>query len=370
MKRHRRSKKYRVKEFYSSKANSKKFVSFTVTKDTIRKGMAILMVVFLLPFVNGLWSWTGFMDFFTKAGVSSVLPFFEGDKESMADIGEFLVYSGVSPLFRVADKNEEIPKVNIKPYEEKIKSTSNVSNGVDLKNETDYSIDIVSILAEEMVFNTLNPKVLIVHTHGSESYTPSEKYTYEPSGNYRTQDKNFNVIRVGEELASHLRKKGIEVIHDKTINDHPSYNDSYNKTEKIIKNHISKDRNIVFVFDIHRDAVGDGDNIVKFVSEIKGRQMAQAMIVCGTDTNLTNPDWRENLKVAVHMQNMFENTYPGLFRPLNIRKERFNMHLTKGSLLFEIGTNGNTLDEALATAGILGDGIGDFINNHAIKQDT
>ncbi len=363
MKRNRRAKKYKVKGFYSKRADSKKFISFTVTKESLRNGIAILIVLILIPLAGRLWTGQKMANFIIEAGISSVLPFIERDKSTF-DIGEFVVYNGVSPLFGVASKREEVPEVDIKQYEEKIKSTANVSNGLDLKNETDYSIDIPQILADEIVFDTPNPKVLIVHTHGSESYTPSEKYTYEPNGNYRTQDKNFNVIRVGEELASHLVKKGIEVIHDKTINDHPSYNDSYNKTEKIIKKHLSQDSDIVFVFDIHRDAVGDGENIVKFVSEINGKDMAQAMIVCGTDTNLTNPDWRENLKVAVHIQSMFENTYPGLFRPLNIRKERFNMHLTKGSLLFEVGTNGNTLDEALATAGVLGDGIGDFINSH------
>ena len=111
MKRHRRSKKYKAKDFYSSKANAKKFVSFTVTKDTLRNGVAVLMVLFLLPFINGLWAGTRFMEFFIKAGVSSVLPFFEGDKDPMVNIGEFLVYSGVSPLFRVTNKKEEFRKL-------------------------------------------------------------------------------------------------------------------------------------------------------------------------------------------------------------------------------------------------------------------
>ena len=34
-------------------------------------------------------------------------------------------------------------------------------------------------------------------------------------------------------------------------------------------------------------------------------------------------------------------------RQINLRKERFNEQMTVGSLIVEIGTNGNTLSEAL-----------------------
>ena len=234
------------------------------------------------------------------------------------------------------------------------------TNGVEIKNETDFSVDTLSYLSEPIHINR-NSKVLIVHTHGSESYTPSKKYPFEHSGNYRSQNKEYNMIRVGEKLADALKSKGIQVIHDKTINDYPSYNDSYNKTERVIKSYLEKDKDIAFVFDIHRDAAGSADNIIKFTADIEGEKVAQVMTVCGTNANLDNPNWMQNLHLAVHIQNYFNINYPGLLRPLNLRKERFNMHLTTGSLLFEIGTNGNTLEEALMAADILGKGIGDFI---------
>ena len=222
---------------------------------------------------------------------------------------------------------------------------------------------MASILSQNQITVPKDAKVLIVHTHGSESYTQSKDYTYTPNGNFRTQDKKFNVIRVGEELASRLRSMGVEVIHDKSINDFPSYNDSYNKTEAIIKKHLEEDSKIRFVFDIHRDAVGEGDNMVKFVSDVRGKEVAQVMMVCGTDTNLENPHWMENLRLALHIQSKLEEDYPGFLRPLNLRKERFNMHLTKGSILFEIGTSGNTMEEALLAADYLGEGLGSIINS-------
>ena len=41
---------------------------------------------------------------------------------------------------------------------------------------------------------------------------------------------------------------------------------------------------------------------------------------------------------------------PTLPRPINLRAQRFNQHLTPCSLLVEVGTSGNTLQEAIRGA--------------------
>ncbi|MBQ7793756.1 MAG: stage II sporulation protein P, partial [Clostridia bacterium] len=38
--------------------------------------------------------------------------------------------------------------------------------------------------------------------------------------------------------------------------------------------------------------------------------------------------------------------YKGLMRPINLRAQRFNQQLCDGSIILEVGTNGNTIDEA------------------------
>ena len=50
-----------------------------------------------------------------------------------------------------------------------------------------------------------------------------------------------------------------------------------------------------------------------------------------------------------------------MMRPVNLRKERFNMHMTKGSLIFEIGTNANTLEEAERTIEYLSEGVAETL---------
>lgn len=358
----RTKKYYDVKSFLNKDKSRRSFVSFTFTGSAIRSIALFVFVIFLIPLMLVMFKETEFLSAMVRTGVYNAHPFFDIPKGDNISYTEIILLRGVSNLFGMRTTTEKEvkeekpqPKVNILPQK-------SASNGIDIKNETDYNIDVAALLGEDIKLSMQNPKVLIVHTHGSESYTSSPKYKYTPSGNYRTQNTDFNVIRVGEELASQLRKKGVEVIHDKTINDYPSYNDSYNKTGRIIEDYLAKDSSIAFVFDIHRDAVGEGDSIVKFVSDVKGKSVAQVMIVCGSDTNLQNPNWQENLKLGIHIQNRFERDYPGFLRPLNLRKERFNMHLTSGSLLFEVGTNGNTMDEALAAAAFLGEGIGQMIS--------
>ena len=53
--------------------------------------------------------------------------------------------------------------------------------------------------------------------------------------------------------------------------------------------------------------------------------------------------------------------YPGLTRPVFFCYRKYNQDLTTGSLLIEIGSHGNTLEEVLYTAQLAGDAIGSYL---------
>ncbi len=240
-------------------------------------------------------------------------------------------------------ENEPVVIENTLPIVE----SGNISKNLALKNETTYAPDVQLLLNAELSFKS--PEILIVHTHASESYKLDDLNYYHETDSDRTLDTNHNVVRVGTELGNELKNYGFNVTHARDINDYPSYNQSYNKTLKVINKHIEKNSNIQIVLDVHRDAVikGDGSKI-KMVSDVNGEKCAQVMIVCGTNqAGLENEAWQENLKFALKLQNYMETNYPGLARPLNLRQERFNTHATKGSIIIEVGTSGNTLNEAL-----------------------
>jgi len=238
--------------------------------------------------------------------------------------------------------------------------------GLAFSNETNYVIDPQSMLFEkpDIKFADNNePQILIVHTHASESY--GYKRTHPLTDTDRTQDKEYNMVRVGRELKNELKKRGYNVLHDETVHDYPSYTSSYKRSGETVERYLNKYPSIFAVFDIHRDAIinDDGKN-VGLVSMQNGEECAQVMIVCGTDQNNLKFDlWEENLRLAFKIQDYMQSKYPGIMRNINIRKERFNLHLTKGSLLFEIGTNGNSLNQALNSVKYLADGIDKTLQN-------
>ncbi len=232
-------------------------------------------------------------------------------------------------------------------YEAQDKSYS--ADYITIKNTTDYTIDVESLLSKELGFSANDgAEVLIVHTHGSEAYSPSDGNIYEESDHYRTLDKNYNVVKIGSILEEELEKKNITVTHDETLYDYPNYNDSYSNAAAGIFSAVEKNENIKIVIDLHRDAMEDEDGTVyKTIADIGDTPCAQIMLVVGTNgSGLSHDKWEENLSFALKIQSVMNEKYPTLARPLNITKYRYNQHATTGSIIVEVGCNGNTLTEA------------------------
>ena len=220
---------------------------------------------------------------------------------------------------------------------------TNSYHGVQVKNETDYS------LTEEILtpnINVNNEKVLIFHTHTCESYTPSENYNYEQTGTYRTTDLNYSVARVGTELTNQLTSYGYKVLHNTTYHDWPAYSGSYGRSLETVKELLKSNTNTDVVIDLHRDAIGDYSYAPTV--RIGNEQAAQMMFVIGTDGGgLEHPNWNQNLKFAVKLQEKANELYPGLFKPIILRNSRYNQHLAKAACIIEVGATGNTMEQCL-----------------------
>ena len=199
------------------------------------------------------------------------------------------------------------------------------------------------------------PQILILHTHGSEAYTPAPGTEVVWSGDYRTTDTRYNVVKVGDEMAAVFGEAGISVLHDRTLYDYPSYSGAYDRALAAIQSYLAQYPSIRFILDVHRDAIEDSQGSqYKVVSPIEGvGTSAQMTLVVGSDgSGLTHPDWMENLRLAVALQQDILTEYPTLMRPLLLRNSRYNQHATTGSLLVEVGAAGNAPEEA-ALAGRL-----------------
>ena len=232
------------------------------------------------------------------------------------------------------------------------------------KNETDYAIDMTSLLQKDspVALGEQGVQVLIMHTHGTEAYTQSPGHAYVASGEYRTTDSSANLLRVGQEICDILNDRGVSAVHSRTLNDYPAYNGSYNRALKDIQAHIQQYPTIQLVIDVHRDAIATGNTYYKTAAEVDGQQTAQLMFVTGTDAGgLSHPNWQDNLTFQAQLHDRLNSLYPGIMRPMSIRASRFNQHIRKGSMLVEVGACGNTLEEALAAAQIFANTLADAL---------
>ena len=225
-----------------------------------------------------------------------------------------------------------------------------VCGKVYISNSTKYTLsneELLKPFAAELTGEA--PQILILHSHGSEAYTPAAADGIVWSGDCRTTDTRYNVVRMGDAMAEVFGQAGISVLHDRTLYDYPEYAGAYDRSLAAIDQYLKEYPSIRFVLDVHRDAIETADGSqVKVISEIDGQGTAsQLTLVVGSDGGgLSHPDWMENLRLAVAIQEQTLTDYPTLMRPLLLRNSRYNQHATTGSLLVEVGTAGNAPEEA------------------------
>jgi stage II sporulation protein P len=233
-------------------------------------------------------------------------------------------------------------------------------NNIWVKNTNkNHSIDVAAELDKQpaiKIIKNSTPQVLIYHTHTTEAFL----------GDTRSQDPSKSVVAVGDQIANQLKAAGINVYHDTTLHDYPSYNGSYDRSKVTMQNDLKKYPGIQVTLDIHRDAMGTSDGTrIKPTTVINGKKAAQIMIISGCDDtgSLGFPNWEYNLRFAVRLQQSLSNLYPGLARPLDFCDRKYNENLTKGSLLVEFGTEVNTLDEATYSGELFGKALASVLGN-------
>ena len=238
--------------------------------------------------------------------------------------------------------------------------TSDDAAAVELNDLVDYKPDVEQLLLTPLDWDLTGdaPKVLILHTHATESYTKQPGEIYEEDSMYRTFNASYNMLSIGEELTAVLTAGGISVLHDRTLHDYPSFNGSYDHARQTIRAYLEAFPSITMVIDLHRDAMDfEQDPQLTTMATVGGQKSAQLMLVAGTDHNVSYSHWEENLAMGVKLTAVLEKMYPGITRPIQLRAQRFNLDMTPGSLLVEVGANGNTHAEAVTAVRALGAAI-------------
>ena len=206
------------------------------------------------------------------------------------------------------------------------------------------------------------PQVLIIHTHTTESYEQDNDGYYDTRFDGRSLCPANSVVGVGAALAQTLADNGICVIHDGTVFDDPLYENSYSRSRERIEQILSEYPSIKIVLDIHRDGISDGDARIAPIAETDSGTAAQIMIICGCDDGSgILPDYMKNLRFAIYLQQGIERDTPGLTRPLLFDYRFYNQDLTAGSLVIEIGALGNSREQAVLSARLVGESVASML---------
>lgn len=182
------------------------------------------------------------------------------------------------------------------------------------------------------------PQVIIYHTHSSESYVP---YT---ESNFHREEETGTVREVGDVMAEELNRLGIAVVHDKTIHDRPSYNQSYERSMETITSLLRQYPTAEIVIDLHRDAAAYTGNKGE-TTTINGETVAKYKLVIGQD----NDNYSQLVAFAKSVNNEAESLYPGFSGRILEKTYKYNEYIADQYLLLEVGNNQNNIEHAKAT---------------------
>lgn len=285
--------------------------------------------------------------------------------------------SDIAKLMNKAKKTTVKSKSKGKTSEEAYQGGGTIVSYGDLQIQSKipksfYSPDIKALLEQDsdlIIDDKSKPTILIYHSHTTEAYSLLD-VGYYMSSDARSNSSAKNMVRVGDDLAAYLEKQGFVVIHDRTIHD-KDYTKSYDNSRVTIEKYLEQYPSIEVTIDVHRDDITYSNKTkVKPTAKINGKKAARMMIISGCEYNRVKnfPDWEENLKFDLQVQNKVNELYPGLMRPILFSERKYNMYETHYSFLLEVGTDANTLDEACYSARLFGNALGELLNEKYVKR--
>ncbi len=187
------------------------------------------------------------------------------------------------------------------------------------------------------------PRVLIYHTHTTESFLPVSGKTF-------TSDLEHSVVFLGEYLAQILETEyGIPVLHHREIFDMPRRDEAYVQARPAVTAILEKNPQIEVVVDLHRDGISREISTLSF----DGADTARILFVVET----RHANWNNNLRFSLFLQNILDERYPGLCRGTRQQLGTYNQHVHPRSVLVEIGGHHNNREEVLRTIPYLAEAL-------------
>ena len=308
--------------------------------------------------------------------LEKVFSFFKIDQDKIIKkiiVSIFPVANGIEESF----ESNNIPIINVES-DNSLKEDEELNEDVDSLGDIiidnldeyesliivkDYETTTVENIPEPLMLAKLNvskdsPYVLLYHTHATESYSQAA------NENYRSSEKEYNMVKIGSIISKVLEAGGHKIEHVETFHDLPSYNQSYSRSLNTIKSKNEESSNFKVLLDVHRDAVADNkfDKTLtdQSIVEINGKKVATFSLVIGPDSK----NKEQVLNFAKYIKAVSDAMYPGLCTKIIIKPTgKYNQYLSDYSALIEVGYNFNTMEEVTGTATLIGDVLNVVLNS-------
>jgi stage II sporulation protein P len=219
---------------------------------------------------------------------------------------------------------------------------------------SDYDQNAQALLNTQ--YHNGEPRVVIYHTHTTESYNADPSAT-----TYRSTDPTQNMVTIGAIVSQILYEEyGIQVLHITETFDQP-YDTAYEKSLAAVQAAIEQYPSIQYAFDIHRDGISYSDTgLAIYKTTVNGNDAAKIMLVVGS----TAENYQSNLYFASEIGNKMNEMYPDLFRKTLEKPYKYNQYVAQTCMLFEVGSNLSSMEEAKTSAVYLGKVLGELITQN------
>lgn len=217
--------------------------------------------------------------------------------------------------------------------------------------------------------------VFIYSTHNRESFLPHLPKSTTPN---EAHHKEVNITKVAEHFNKSLQDQGVgakqdsadimTMLNEKDMN----YSQSYKMSRNVVKEALATNKDIKYVFDIHRDSLPRKQTTL----EINGKNHAKLLFVVGSD----HPNYEKNLQLATKLHYLIEKRHKGLSRGV-IQKGGagsdgiYNQDISGNAVLVEMGGYDNKLEELYRSADVLADVFSEYFwdaekVNYEKKEDS
>ena len=249
-------------------------------------------------------------------------------------------------------------------FKENTKDNTEIASSINLEYQDDYSNmeelkDVSSYITDPNSEKVENPLVYIYNSHQLENYS---------SENLDIYGITPNVLMASYILKEKLNNLGIpSIVEDANMSEMLTlngwdYSYSYKASRLLVLASQSEYSSLKYFIDLHRDSV---DKSVS-TAEIDGKSYAKILFVVGQD----HDNWEENLKTATEINNILKENYPDLTRGI-LKKTGYgvdgiyNQDLSSNSVLIELGSVDNTIEEVLNTINVLSNVLYQYIKGES-----